>query len=577
MADADEVDVPSDTAVLVMDADFAFFCLEPYLLSWHWPPIQHGLRQAFIIQSDAHYPIHTLVAHMRSGDIFKPGDKVLGYAQPPLAWYRMCIRSHRHYHGAVKVIVVAEDDKNPCVNGLVEWCKSEKISVRLQSATFEQDYLCLMRAQALIVSRGTFCRMAEDLNPRLRLVYKFDITSCGDRYVVERDWHCRPEQVERMLSIREEEIEAPADLYTASLRRLPVYEEAVVVPEREEGVEPMNKVFVNVLTACIPVRDWRHRAREALFRWPEPDRLRKQMNVVYDPEKRFTTDAGGVDFDSSLIPPPPNTIPGNLFDDFTLNDTIPAYYRYYDDSAYEPFSVTAADYEESFRKFDNRSFSYYGEAMEMFYPAAERYPLRDKVVIVFGLANSNLEAFALWQGAKQVIVIEYNKPICEHDRILVMNPKEAAAAGLQADVDFSFSSFEHDGLGRYGDPIAPNADLEAMKFARSCLRPDGIMYFGVPLGADSLAWNAHRIYGRIRLPMLLDGWRCVDVFDTNSMRQAGDPFEMKPGPTFKHQPLLILKRTDATDGQALVIEHSRRNSDLRDRINDLPKQATSRH
>ena len=45
-----------------------------------------------------------------------------------------------------------------------------------------------------------------------------------------------------------------------------------------------------------------------------------------------------------------------------------------------------------------------------------------------------------------------------------------------------FCSFDHDGLGRYGDPVNPDADLEAMQNARRLLRPGHKMFLTVPIG-----------------------------------------------------------------------------------------------
>ena len=43
-------------------------------------------------------------------------------------------------------------------------------------------------------------------------------------------------------------------------------------------------------------------------------------------------------------------------------------------------------------------------------------------------------------------------------------------------------SFDHDGLGRYGDPLNPNGDIEAMNTVRTLLKPEGILYLTVPIG-----------------------------------------------------------------------------------------------
>ena len=79
------------------------------------------------------------------------------------------------------------------------------------------------------------------------------------------------------------------------------------------------------------------------------------------------------------------------------------------------------------------------------------------------------------------------------------------------DFAFSYSSFEHSGLGRYGDPLDPDGDLLAMDVARCVIKPGGVLMLGMPTGPDATVFNAHRIYGRHRLPLLLRGWELLDV------------------------------------------------------------------
>jgi SAM-dependent methyltransferase len=53
---------------------------------------------------------------------------------------------------------------------------------------------------------------------------------------------------------------------------------------------------------------------------------------------------------------------------------------------------------------------------------------------------------------------------------------------------------EHIGLGRYGDALAPDADLAAMDELSRVLAPGGNLLFVVPVGAPRIQFNAHRIY-----------------------------------------------------------------------------------
>ena len=53
---------------------------------------------------------------------------------------------------------------------------------------------------------------------------------------------------------------------------------------------------------------------------------------------------------------------------------------------------------------------------------------------------------------------------------------------------------EHVGLGRYGDPLDPDADLKAMRELARVLAPGGNLLFVVPVGQPRVMFNAHRIY-----------------------------------------------------------------------------------
>jgi hypothetical protein len=103
----------------------------------------------------------------------------------------------------------------------------------------------------------------------------------------------------------------------------------------------------------------------------------------------------------------------------------------------------------------------------------------------------------------------------------------------------SYSSFEHDGLGRYGDPLNPDGDIRAMEEAHRFLEQNGILFLGVPLGQDCIVWNLHRIYGKNRLPRLLKGYKLIDVFDVNDI----DPFSRPSG--HGKQNTLVLQKIES--------------------------------
>jgi Caenorhabditis protein of unknown function, DUF268 len=71
-------------------------------------------------------------------------------------------------------------------------------------------------------------------------------------------------------------------------------------------------------------------------------------------------------------------------------------------------------------------------------------------------------------------------------------------AGFENDSLPSISSLhaaEHFGLGRYGDPIDPDACFRFMSALARVLQPGGRLYFSVPIGRERLEFNAHRVFG----------------------------------------------------------------------------------
>lgn len=55
-------------------------------------------------------------------------------------------------------------------------------------------------------------------------------------------------------------------------------------------------------------------------------------------------------------------------------------------------------------------------------------------------------------------------------------------------------SLEHFGLGRYGDPIDPEACFKAFHSVQRVVKPGGYIYISVPIGKERLCFNAHRVF-----------------------------------------------------------------------------------
>lgn len=76
------------------------------------------------------------------------------------------------------------------------------------------------------------------------------------------------------------------------------------------------------------------------------------------------------------------------------------------------------------------------------------------------------------------------------------------------DLIINCSTVEHVGLvGRYGvTEDRPDGDLEAMGRLRALMRPGGVMLVTIPVGRDAISPPITRVYGKDRLPRLLEGY-----------------------------------------------------------------------
>ncbi|CAI5465410.1 unnamed protein product [Closterium sp. Yama58-4] len=268
------------------------------------------------------------------------------------------------------------------------------------------------------------------------------------------------------------------------------------------------------------------------------------------------------------------------------------------------------------RRRDTGFGSYGPNVTSSFYSAFEKHPLVGKSVLIIGSQWPWVEAICLGFDAHAITTVDFNRPIASHPKLRQLVVSELEGSSETWDVAVSFSSLEHDGLGRYGDPINPNGDLERMKkgavvegygllrckvgcsgarwalvdvgwggtmwagakrWAVSkvgcggarcaavdqggsgarwgpaaqneppvCCRkedqgaayPGGLLFLGVPTGNDTLVFNAHRIYGPIRMPLLISGFHLLDVFGIDSLEKL---YSENINADIV-QPLLVLRR-----------------------------------
>ena len=120
---------------------------------------------------------------------------------------------------------------------------------------------------------------------------------------------------------------------------------------------------------------------------------------------------------------------------------------------------------------------------------------------------------------------------------------------------WSYSSIEHDGLGRYSDPINPYGICRPSSKMTCMLKPGGLLFLSFPVATvDRLWWNVHRVYGHCVFPSycaISTWWKCSET--SPAMTQ------------FSHQPSWYCRTAldvPTSEGQALVTRRQWRQSDV---------------
>lgn len=149
---------------------------------------------------------------------------------------------------------------------------------------------------------------------------------------------------------------------------------------------------------------------------------------------------------------------------------------------------------------------------------------KKKKILVGGSISPWVEAVALALGAGNITTSDYNPAESQHPNIRTIGVPDLLKviygtvgeeqdgenlADHQYDIVVSYSSVEHDGLGRYGDPLDPIGDFQAMKELFDMTSPGGVLLLAVPSWyQDQQSYPSARVYGPLRLPLLIqqDEW-----------------------------------------------------------------------
>jgi hypothetical protein len=185
----------------------------------------------------------------------------------------------------------------------------------------------------------------------------------------------------------------------------------------------------------------------------------------------------------------------------------------------------------------------YREAVLASHRAFQKHPIKEKHVLVVGSEDPWMEALLLAYGARKITTLENGKIDSQHPLVTTMTPSAFAESFLSDklpvfDAIVSYSSLEHDGLGRYGDPLNPWGDLEAVRNMHCLLAKGGLFYLGIPSAArDCTVFNLHRVYGPVRRSMVFEGWNLLGTYDSSEPVEYQNAIDCN-----FYQPVFVLKK-----------------------------------
>ncbi|UJR35890.1 hypothetical protein I4U23_028633 [Adineta vaga] len=220
-------------------------------------------------------------------------------------------------------------------------------------------------------------------------------------------------------------------------------------------------------------------------------------------------------------------IPDYFLSNFTLDYSIPIRYGLQDFRTDDVLSINWTVEEiEKYRIQLRQRVKYGSYNNKDIYLVLDKYTslaVSNKTCAVIGTGNPWIEAALIEYNASMITTIEYATIHSKVPRLKTITHAEFARKQQNETYDreffdsvWSYSSLEHDGLGRYRDPLNAYGDFQTMIKITCLLKPGGFLFLSVPLNIkDHLQFNLHRLYGPIRLPLLYRYFHIVEVLGTD--------------------------------------------------------------
>ena len=238
---------------------------------------------------------------------------------------------------------------------------------------------------------------------------------------------------------------------------------------------------------------------------------------------------------SLIIRPPLRMPPKDLLNEFTQNGDMPITKEWYFNEVYSDSNslntsdiqkiIKIKDFSNWLDKVKKHEKLNYGntELQKIMNKYSNR--IQNKSILIMGTQLPWIEAISYELLASKITTLDYTRKQYESsnrlewfhvndylDDLILNNIIELF------DNSASFSSIEHSGLGRYGDPLSPNGDLDAVQQVHCLLKQNGLFFLGLPSsksGESYIEFNAHRVYGSKRLDKLFVGWNVIDKLNSH--------------------------------------------------------------
>jgi len=157
-----------DNNIVLQDHDNFFYRnriknIDKNIFNFNYEKVINILRSAFVIKDIPILDENDLVLHIRSGDIFSrnPHPK---YIVPPLSYY-INILDNNNFN---KIIIVAEDTKNPVINELIKLYPD----IIYKKQHLIEDIKIILGTSKIVQSVGTFIPYLLLFSDNIKDIYK---------------------------------------------------------------------------------------------------------------------------------------------------------------------------------------------------------------------------------------------------------------------------------------------------------------------------------------------------------------------------------------------------------------------